>query len=297
VNSNQRTSLRGLRTFCAAAEHGSFREAAESLYITASAVSHQIKNLEQELGESLFERRTRSVALTDSGRSLYEDVRPLIQQLDAITAQHRRDVARSALRISVQPFFASEKFVPSLAEFTEMHPDIDINVDTSDEAGEKHPAIADASIRVFGKVPKKLVCDKLFDLRLVPVVSPAVRKTVRVTKNKVIGKLPRIVHERRPNAMRDWERDSGISLPAASSYVRMDSMISVARAAERGLGVALVPVQLSDSWFESGVLEKLHPHELCTNDAYYFVCRREDQENVAVGKFREWVLQKFDDAA
>lgn len=297
VNPIQRTSLRGLRTFCAAAEHGSFREAAESLYITASAVSHQIKNLEQELGEPLFERLTRSVELTDSGRSLYEDVRPLIQKIDNVTARHRRTVARSTLRISVQPFFASEKFVPGLAEFTQLHPDIDINVDTSDESGEKHPANANASIRVFEKPPRKLVCDKLFELRLVPAVSPGLRKKIQINEQEAIGEFARIVHERRPDAWHEWEKGSGITLPAATSYVRMDSMIAVARAAERGLGVALVPAQLSDSWFESGVLEKLHPYELCTNDAYYFVCRTEDKDNAAVKKFREWVLQKFDDAA
>ncbi len=297
VNPNQRTSLRGLRTFCAAAEHGSFREAAESLYITASAVSHQIKNLEQELGEPLFERRTRSVALTDSGRSLYEDVRPLIHKIDKVTARHRRRVSRSALRISVQPFFASEMFVPRLADFTNQHPNIDINIDTSDESGEKHPANANASIRVFGKVPKKLVYDRLFSLRLVPAVSPSLREEIRSGTNCIDGEFARIVHERRPDAWHEWERDSGVSLPEPSNYVRMDSMIAVARAAERGLGVALIPVQLSESWFASGSLVKLHPHELCTDDAYYFVCRKDDADNAAVVQFREWVLQKFDEVA
>lgn len=297
LNPNQRLSLRGLRTFCVAAEHGSFRDAADALFITASAVSHQIKNLEQELGQPLFDRLTRSVALTESGKSLYEDVRPLISELDVVTSRYRRSSAKSTLRISVQPFFASELFVPSLTEFTRLHPDIEINVDTSDESGEKHPANADASIRIFTTAPAGLESDRLFALRLVPAVSPELHKQIFKNKKKPANDFARIVHESRVDAWRQWQKGADIRLSADASLVRLDSMIAIARAAERGLGAALVPVQLSDSWFESGSLVRLHDHELLTSDAYYFVCRKEDAKDAAVQKLRDWTLRKFDDAA
>jgi LysR family glycine cleavage system transcriptional activator len=79
--------------------------------------------------------------------------------------------------------------------------------------------------------------------------------------------------------------------------MRLDSMIAVARAAERGLGVALVPAQLSDAWFESGALAPLFSHELVTKDAFYFVCRPEDESRDEVRRLRDWVLQKFGDKA
>jgi LysR family glycine cleavage system transcriptional activator len=297
VNPNQRTSLRGLRTFCVAAEHGSFRDAADALFITASAVSHQIKNLEQELGQPLFDRLTRSVALTEAGKSLYDEVRPLISRLDSITSSYRRTSVKSTLRISVQPFFASEVFVPSLSEFRHLHPDIEINVDTSDEAGEKHPANADASIRVFSSAPEGLESDHLFDLRLVPAVSTELRKEIVGKRKKPTGDFARIVHDSRADAWRQWQTESGVRLSADASILRLDSMIAVARAAERGLGAALVPVQLSDSWFDSGTLVRLFEHELVTSDAFYFVCRKEDAQNPSVQKLRAWVLQKFDEAA
>lgn len=297
MNTKQRLSLRGLRTFCVAAEHGSFREAAEELFITASAVSHQIKNLEQELGEPLFERLTRSVKLTSAGLSLYEDVRPLIEELDAVSLKHRRTNVRSTLRISVQPFFASELFVPNLTEFTELHPQLDIKVDTSDESGEKHPASADASIRVFKKPPRDLHSDPLFAVRLVPVASKDLYRKIRKKGDQFEGRFSRIVHDSRPTAWRDWEKKSGMRLPEDSNLVRLDSMIAVARAAERGLGVALVPAQLSDSWFDSGALVRLSSHELTTDDAFYFVCDHKDKDTEGVRQLREWVLQKFDDVA
>jgi LysR family glycine cleavage system transcriptional activator len=116
--STPKISLRGLRTFCVAARYESFRTAGEELFITASAVSHQIKSLEEELGEPLFDRTSRELSLTETGKSFYEDVSPLIEQLDAEVAKYKKGATSSSIRISVQPFFASEFFVPRLSEFT-----------------------------------------------------------------------------------------------------------------------------------------------------------------------------------
>lgn len=291
---NRNISLRGLRTFCLAAEHTSFRDAADKLFITASAVSHQIKNLEEELGQKLFERTSRSLTLTEAGRSLLHDIRPLITRLDEVAARHRVSATRSKLSISVQPFFASEVFIPRLPEFTRDHPDIDIKVDTSDESAEKHPATADVSIRVFRSPPEGLSSDRLFPLRLIPAASPDLRKKIEINRASIAFDVPLLVHDNRPKAWRQWQQSSGIQIPQDASIIRLDSMIAIARAAERGLGVALVPVQLSDAWFESGSLVPLSDHELVTRDAYYFVCRPVDANNETIRTLRSWVLQNFD---
>jgi LysR family glycine cleavage system transcriptional activator len=291
---NRNISLRGLRTFCVAAEHASFRDAADKLFITASAVSHQIKNLEEELGQKLFERTSRSLTLTEAGCSLLDDIKPLITRLDEVAALHRVSTTRSSLSISVQPFFASEVFIPRLPEFTRDHPDIDIKVDTSDESAERHPATADVSIRVFKSPPEGLSSDRLFPLRLIPAASPELRKKIVVKKTSITGDVPLLVHDNRPKAWRQWQQSSGIQIPQDASIIRLDSMIAIARAAERGLGAALVPVQLSDAWFESGSLVPLSDHELVTRDAYYFVCRPGGANNETIQTLRTWVLQNFD---
>ena len=77
------TPLRGLRCFCVAAECLSFKETAKQLYLTPSAVSHQIKQLEDNLNHSLFERKTRAIALTETGKRFYQEVQPLLAQLAA----------------------------------------------------------------------------------------------------------------------------------------------------------------------------------------------------------------------
>ncbi len=292
---NRHTSLRGLRTFCIAAECTSFRAAADRLFITASAVSHQIKSLEEEFGAKLFERSGRSLQLTTAGQSLYEDVNPLVSQLDATTSRHKRHKQRSTLNISVQPFFASELFVPRLTDFTRQHPDIEIKVDTSDESAEKHPSSSDVSIRVFRSTPRDFASDRLFALRLIPAASAKFRDNLQVKGKKIASYFPVIIHDSRPQAWNDWQKNSGIEIPSHAPTVRLDSMIAVARAAERGLGAALVPSQLSDSWFDSGALVRLFPSELETDDAFYFVCRRADEENENVTLLREWAVSQFRD--
>lgn len=289
----QKTSLRGLRTFCAAAELCSFRAAADRLFITASAVSHQIKNLEDEFGVKLFDRSPRAISLTSEGRALYDEVRPLIQGLDDVTSRYRRPNTRSILRLSVQPFFASELFVPRLPGFRDKHPNIDIKVDTSDESSERHPAEADVSIRIFKDPPQSLSADRLFSLCLTPVASPAFRDALKRNGKKISGPFTTIVHETRPNAWRDWQKVSGITLPGDTTSIELDSMIAVARAAEQGLGAALVPRQLGKRWFDSKALVRLFPAELETDDAYYVVCRNADKNDETVQLFRAWVLSQL----
>ena len=90
MKSASRTSLRGLRTFCVAARYESFKTAADELFITSSAVSQQIKSLEEELGLQLFERGTREISLTDDGNALFEAMSPLVDQLDEIVADFKK---------------------------------------------------------------------------------------------------------------------------------------------------------------------------------------------------------------
>lgn len=121
--------MRGLRTFCVAARRCSFSLAAEELYVSASAVSHQVRALERELQTELFVRKAQALELTEGGRALFHEIDPLIRQIDAATGRLASRLSREILRISVQPFFASEMFVPRLPEFTEQHPEIGIHVD------------------------------------------------------------------------------------------------------------------------------------------------------------------------
>ena len=291
----RKISLRGLRTFCVAARNESFRTAGEELFITASAVSHQIKSLEDEIGERLFDRNSRELRLTSTGRSLYDDVSPLIEKLDAAVAAYGKGKIGSSIRISVQPFFASEYFVPRLSEFTDQHPEIDIQVGTSDESAEKHPPDADLSIRLFRSPPADMPSRMLFPLRMVPAGSPEFKKQMTVRNKKITGEFPIIVHETRPKAWSQWADSSGYQLPENTKMIRLDSMIAVVRAAQRGIGAALVPVPIGNLWFEEGSIVRLFKQEFVADVSYHLVCRADRADDESVILLRDWILQNFAD--
>jgi len=295
--SNPKISLRGLRTFCVAARYESFRTAGEALFITASAVSHQIKSLEEELGEQLFDRNARELSLTETGRSLYEDVSPLIEQMNSVVAKYKKGATRSSIRISVQPFFASEYFVPRLREFTAEHPEIDIQVGTSDETAEKHPSDADLSIRLFRSPPADMPSNLLFPLRMAPAGSPEFKNEMTVKKKTIVSEFPIIVHETHPKAWAQWASAAGIQLPENTKVIRLDSMIAVVRAAERGIGAALVPVPVGNLWFKEGTIVRLFKKELVADVSYFLVCKEDRAEDESVVLLRNWILQNFTDSA
>ena len=207
----------------------------------------------------MFDRTTRDLKLSDAGRELYDEVRPIIEQLDTALARFRGTDAKSTIRMSVQPFFGSEYFVPRLSEFTSANPEIDIQVKASDESAETHPADADMSIRLFRSPPPGLKSRQLFPLRLVPAGSKALARSIRVKDDRIESEFPIIIHETYPKAWRDWSKSSGITMPADSKVTRLDSMIAVVRAVEQGIGAALVPVPLASLRRRTGCRFQLLP--------------------------------------
>ncbi len=286
-------SMRGIRVFCVAARHQSFRLAAEELFISASAVSHQIRKLEDEFQIELFNRTGRAIELTIAGEALFNEIDRPVQDIDTAIGRLCNEFRTEHLRVSVQPFFASELVVPRLSEFTAAHPNIDINIETSNEASERHPASADLSIRLFRVPPAGLTAERLFPLRLVPACSPAFRNELNVVGWRLAKAVPMVVHSSRPNAWMAWSQHSGIQVPQTSNYIRLDSMTAVVRAAAQGLGAALVPVPLAQAWFDTGRLVRLFDYELVTADAYYMVYEPDQIERPEIRALRDWVLQSF----
>lgn len=289
----RRRSVRGLRTFCVAARCLSFKAAAEQLCVTPSAVSHQIKGLEHELQTRLFERRTREIALTEHGSQLFAQVEPLLLELDRATQRFmQHNGQRRTLRIALLPFFASEMFIPRLRAFSDKHRSIDIRVETT-EAGCLHPSATDASILLLSNRPADLCSHALFSLRLAPACSPQLAHELALSDPRGLIGATLIVNKARPHAWQDWFASLSIALDRPPKMIQLDNMFAVARAAERGLGVALVPIALSGTWFSAGALVRPCIGELETTDRYYFVYRAEAVQNPDVRALRDWVIATF----
>jgi LysR family glycine cleavage system transcriptional activator len=286
--------LRNLRAFCIAARHCSFKIAADELFLTPSAVSHQMKELEETLGVRLFERKTRALELTTAGHTLHDEVAPLLDALDRSLTQFTRRHRRKSLRIMLPPFFASELFVPRLATFCTAHPDIDIQIDTSDPHPTLHPPTADVSIILADAPPPPgLNAEKLFSLKLAAVCAREQAADVARLGREVFRETALIVHRPRPFAWANWAQEVGLDAPEPKNIIELDSMFAVVRAAERGIGVALVPTALCGAWLETGALVRIFSIELALSDTYYLVSRAKDAEKQEVKAVTEWALEEF----
>ena len=122
--------LNSIRFFDAAARTGSFKRAAEELFVTPTAVSHQIKALEKALGTPLFVRKTRAIELTHDGKILAETAYSVLQQLENTISEISN--TKSRIIVSTTPAFAAMWLVPNLSKFNQMHPEIEVAIKTSE---------------------------------------------------------------------------------------------------------------------------------------------------------------------
>ena len=283
--------FRSLRAFCIAARLGSFKTAADELYLTASAVSHQIKELEETLGVTLFERRTRSIELTTAGHALLEEIDPLIEALDRGIARIARRNRRMQLRVQLPPLFAAELFIPHVAAFCEAHPSIDIQLDTRDPRPAQHPPAADLSVLLVEDAPQGLKATRLFSTSLVAACAARHAAAAQRLGARLLGESTLIVHRSMPAAWTSWALEAGLEEPEPRSVIELDSMIAVLRAAERGVGIALVPLKLAAAWFDSGRLVRLFPVHVALAEAYFLVSRPKDAARPEVATMTRWILE------
>jgi LysR family transcriptional regulator, glycine cleavage system transcriptional activator len=288
---------RNLRVFCVAARHRSFKLAADELYLTPSAVSHQMRELEEALGVDLFVRKSRALELTAAGSMLVEEIEPLLTALDRSLAQVARRSGRRTLRIVLPPFFASELFIPRLTSFCAEHHEIDIQIDTRDPRPSLHPPTADVSILLADTEPQGVLASRLFALSLTAVCAPQHAAAVSRLGSAVLRETPLIVHKPRPYAWASWAEQIGLEAPEPKNVIEVDTMYAVVRAAERGVGIALVPTRLCEAWFRSGSLVRIFATELATADTYFLVSRRKDASRPEVHALAEWALSQFRDPA
>lgn len=247
--------LASLRAFEAAARHASFKHAADELAVTPTAISHQIRQLEERLGLRLFERQTRQVVATAAARELYPVLRDgfdaFARALDAL-AERR---ARRSLTLSVTSAFAARWLVPRIASFRKAHPDLDLRVHASDEPVSLHGRDIDAAIRYGrGPYPGLSVLPLAAD-RFAPVCSHALGLRRRADLHRWPLLHFEWRHRRRGNpTWRRWLEQAGVRGVDAESGVVFSDESHAIQAAVAGQGVALLSLLLVAPDLESGAL-------------------------------------------
>jgi LysR family glycine cleavage system transcriptional activator len=287
------SSLRALRVFTVAGRHLSFKLAAEELFISASAVSHQVRNLEEFLGIDLFVRKTRALEFTDAGARYFAFLDGMFARLESETHQLFVEYGRSMIRLCVPPFFASEMLLPRLHSFQTLMPDTDIRLTTQPSLMKSHPAEADLSILLGSGDWPDLVTYRLFSRRLIAGCAPSLARRLDSSSLASLNGQTLIVHENRPDAWENWAGALGVPPPRAGKIIRFDSMSAVVQAALQGLGVAIVSWPLSRNHFESGALVRVFPQEVTTNEHFFLAHRPGEHERLDIMEFIDWVVGQF----
>jgi LysR family glycine cleavage system transcriptional activator len=165
-------SIELLKGFEATARHLSFTKAGAELFITQSAVSRQVRQLEEQLGVRLFDRRTRALALTDVGHLYYVQVQRILLQLEEATQRIRTARTARIVRVTTTPTFASLWLIPRLSDFQRQHPHVHVHVVAENALRNLGRDDFDVAIRYSPKLVAGPGAAKLFDETLVPLCSP-----------------------------------------------------------------------------------------------------------------------------
>lgn len=283
----ERPPLNALQVFVTAARAQNMTRAAERLHLTVSALSHQVRVLEQRLGCTLFLRGPRGLKLTAEGASLLDRVAP---HLDAIDVALQPFCARSdcVLSISSLPSLASAWLVPRLPRFVAAMPELEFNLHSSIDRVEFADGRFDGALRYGPGNWPGVNAELLFEEWLTPVASPSLLKGRKRPRLDQLGDWPLLCPD---DPWQRWFELHGGKEPKRYVATFSDSD-TLQRATAEGMGVALGRATLMRPLVESGRLVVLFPERMKARYAHYLVYPDRSREHAGFNAFREWLLSE-----
>ncbi len=299
-------SLSALQAFEAAGRLKSFSLAAAELFVTQGAISRQIRTLEEDLGQKLFERLARSVELTQAGSLYLREIRFALDHMDRATVKFRARQTHSILTLSVLPSVASFWLMPKLAAFSKHHPDIEIRIITSIRPVDLLMGEADIAIRV-GALPGKsyepwqpridldmvsnwrgIHADLLFPDILIPVYSRGLSKDGGVIQSVDDILRFRLIHtSSRAHAWPDWLRAVGAEGPSDLEPIEYGHFFMSLDAAREAEGIAIVPSILLAT--QQDLMTVKDCPRIPSAGEYYLLVREDRMSETHISAFCTWI--------
>lgn len=290
--------LNALRSFEAAARHMSFTKAAEELFVTQAAVSHQIKTLEEWLGLKLFRRLNRRLLLTDEGQAYMGPIRDALSSIVAATDSLKQSESEGLLTVSVMTSFAATWLLPRIPEFGKQYPEIDIRVDVRDGLTDFGRDGVDVALRYgSGNYPDQS-CDWFLAEEAFPVCSP------RLTEG---GDHPLrepedlqhhvLIHDFTEDLWDRWLELAGVPGLKTRHGPSVNLLNLAIDSAIAGEGVALGRRAIVAGALADGRLVQPFDTVMPSENAYYFVCPKESADRPKIVAFRNWILEQADSGA
>ncbi len=288
-------SLDAIRGFESAARHLSFTAAAEELCITQSAVSKQVKSLEDALGTALFLRGGKGLSLTPEGRQLFEAARASLTQL-ASAVDRLLAADRVSVSVSTTPSFAALWLAPKLAQFQQLEPAIDVRVDASEARANLEREGLDMAVRLSPVLPGEPGPPPLLQEQALLVAAPGLAARIKTADG--ILRTPLLVYydpaTRFPwMSWPAWYERLGLKQSAQQPCLYFSQYEHVVTAALQGAGIAIGRTPLVLPLLRSGQLEVVLPGESVAGLGYRIVMSAHSAERPAVQKFRAWLEREL----
>lgn len=285
-----RPPLNALHVFCVVVRSGGFRQAAAALHVTPGAISRQVRMLEEHLHTELFERTAGGLAIpTPAGARLHARVASEMDVITEAISPGGRSSRRSTLTIDTSVTFAMYWLMPCLKRFSERHPNIQVQVRTTD--GPIPPASpADVFIRRDPAELRGLPSTVFMAEQSVLVASPAFQaklSTRHKSGMKRLATVPRVATRSRPDLWQRWSGAHGLdrSMPPAFEY---DNTVLAIQAALQGMGVLVVPELFVSEMIATGALVLLSRERVRTGDYSFSIGRK--KESARTIAFTQWLM-------
>lgn len=285
--------LRALTAFEAAARLGSFRMAANELGITRSAVSHQVKLLEDRLGTQLFRRDARRAELTQSGQAYFPAIRDAFDQIEAQTRAARPSVTDNELTVQVYVTVALKWLIPRLHDFERRFPDMKVRLSTSYFDWDFDDRNVDLGIILARNKAPGHYYRPLFKSYLVPVCAPQLLKGDNPLKKPEDLKKHKLIDVY--TAEEDWQLwldATGVKGVKPSNRLSVDSYILAQEAAIEGRGVAMTIGPFASEEIKLGRLVQPFPMRAPNKNQWYFACHSEHRNKPKIKRFEDWLVKQ-----
>lgn len=283
-----------LQAFESAARHGSVTQAGRELNLTQSTVSRQIRELEAQLGITLFERVRQRVVLSEAGRKFLPDARKLLEQGEAVMLRAMAGSRAALLRLATLPTFGSRWLIPRLPAFLHAHQGVALDIASRSAPFDLEDQGFDAAIHYGQPIWANATCRYVCQEVIVPVASPALIRAEPLRGPEDLAGLPLLHLATRPKAWADWFRQAGVEMQAAFQGHRFDQFTMMIQAAHAGLGVALLPVYLIEQELAAAHLQVAIDLPLPTENGYHFVMPNGKLDHPVANELYRWMVEQVE---
>ncbi|WP_163832906.1 transcriptional regulator GcvA [Spartinivicinus ruber] len=285
-------SLNALKAFEAAGRHQSFTLAAHELFVTQGAISRQVKQLEEFLGFSLFERKGQTLQLTTAGKQYLGSIIEAMDLLDEATQSLIQQFRpNEILTVSMLPSLSSHWLIPKINQFKQQHPHLQLNIITSDNTDALFEENVDIVIRSSkDNYWPKVNATWLMNETLIPICSPdLLQKDYPINTAKDFQHYTLLEHTSRKHMWRNWFQQHNCDEPK-EKRLGFEHYFMLIQAAQEKLGIALVPRFLVEQELKKQLFISPISSPCTSQYSYYLITRKMQQVPQKVSLFKEWIL-------